>query len=1109
MKTRNKVLSLILTCAMLLSVFALPFKSLVSAIAATTVTATVSTTELNVLNVKKEYDTTNNILKYSDYCTTVGAEVKVWNADGTSNFMWYEFDTADEYVFACPGVYALQYRLTSNNGVTAYSDVIYIPVSNKISDFTFDSELKTAVRPGTIVTIPQPTEQGATIKVYTPYGERVTVTDNKFTNQTNILGTYFIEYSMLVMYDSTQKEKLVYKTIEFTYDSTETNATVTPKEESDNNTVKDYTIITSGSALSAEKEFLYLYKFYDLSNVYVVNPSGEKLNDAIIYVSVYDETDKKYYNFETGEFVVSTSNEMKKDITTIGTKFELKSIDNLSNMTASGHSIKVTYTSSYQGKNLEQTITRTEKFNFDAITAKVKTLSPSEVTGIEIKSKVEVGDFELKKVWFSGVDINVEEGYDRDGLLALISSANLSVSNSLSGVSYSSAASTPREEGKEGVSIIDKGNLLLNEYELYYNKFTTKEFYFVVVYSINFKSDTNDGFSGTKRIEFRTYAREESKDQIKPYELVLGKYNSALIDTNSWVVPTLTCKDLDNDGNTTTGAVIKVYIKGFGSTYATETQVEMGQELTNLSAGNYSVRYEAVDYANNKRVKTINFKVIDNSADTAFPALSMTDMELTTDNGEYSITGTTNATYVTVYTESKSFAPKVVYKGSKVNSVIFKEPLNDTDGVENCVAVYAIRNNYGSTYKAVKVLGEVNDVTPSSIGYVSSSSSFVELVPNSTKKINVLQNLLWFGNSDFRIESEDDSYGKYIITNGNEIVFLASGTYTIYSVEAIDGSNYNSKTTVTVNEAVTSFDVKFPIGQKQVAKKGEEVEVYNPYIANYYGYDLKVYVTDSMGNVVKSFGDRELQKFTATKTDVYSVNYEFSSDNVGAQLRTIGVSTGNISKPVITISAPNENVVWTGETIKYIISGASSVDKNGTPIDVKLYCYDANGQSLTVKFDGTNYYVDVVDAGIYTIYYTSVDADGIEAISKTSFAVEFPKEKEEPKISVWGIIGIVIGSLAACAGIAFVVYIIVKNNKKKTRFINKTKQVKKQQKETQAIITITESKDEKYWIVKKDGKQVAKTTSKIDAIKKAKEVDANGASAIKVYNRNGRLVDSL
>ena len=97
--------------------------------------------------------------------------------------------------------------------------------------------------------------------------------------------------------------------------------------------------------------------------------------------------------------------------------------------------------------------------------------------------------------------------------------------------------------------------------------------------------------------------------------------------------------------------------------------------------------------------------------------------------------------------------------------------------------------------------------------------------------------------------------------------------------------------------------------------------------------------------------------------------------------------------------------------------------------------------------------------------------------------------------------------------LVFVCFIVVKRNKMKTKFINKNKQVKKQEKQerekTQQIITITESRDEKHWTIKKNGRQIGKESSKIDAIKKAKELDKSGSAIIKVYNKNNRLVDSL
>lgn len=1113
MKSRNKVLSLVIAVIMGLGIIALPAKMLGVTLAASSQTATVGTDSLSVINVDKRYDLSqaNNQLVYYDYCTTPGAEVVVWAPTGElERGNWHTYSASDPCAFTRPGLYAMQFRLSSN-GFYTYSDVIYIPVSDSLADINFNSELKSEVKPGTVVTIPTTTEQSVAVKVYSPYGEEIEVQDNKFTNISNILGTYYIEYSISVLYEGIQKNKIVYKTITFSNDSVETNAVKEEEKTESEEKVSDYKLVVTNTDLYKEEKYLYLYKYYNLASAYVLNPNGDKVNDAEIFITVYDDTAKKYYNFTTGEFETSTSSESKRDIKTIGTEFILRTIDNLTSMEADGHLIKVTYTTTYAGKNLEQVIDKTERFNFNAITASAIELSPSEVTDIVIKEKVEDEDFNLGVLNLSGVKLTFEKGYDEAGLKALISTVNFSASNSLNGSAYTSQSSTPREDGKEGIDVIDNGDLLANSYKFYYNTYATKEFHFVMAYSINFKSLTNSDFSGTKRIEFKTYARESSKDAIKPYDLTVSDYVK-VVTSQSWQAPTVKVSDMDNDGNQTTGANIALYIIGSGTSYTTKTQIQMGEMVEHLSTGVYTVTIEATDYVGNTRVKTLHFEVKSDDLVVSCPSLTLDDMMIEEDENTIKITGNTNAEYVIVYTVDKAFSPKTTYTNGGVSAIEFEMPYKN-DLKQNCVAVFVKSNAYGTVYKAVKVWESVNEVIATSVGFNGVSSSYKEIVPNSTIKANVFDKLIWFGNSTFSVECLDEN-GKYTITDGNELTFITSGTYTIKSVETVEGSNYETETTITVSDTYKSFSVNFPIGQQQVAKKGDTVAVSLPCVEGYYGYNLDVFVTDSKGNIVASVTDMNNPNFVASKTDVYSINYKLSSDAIGSQTKVIKVSTGNTSSPTITISAVNENVIWTGETIKYIIQDASSIDKNGQPIDVRVYCYDANGNAVTVKTneDGKKY-VEVKDAGIYTIYYTSVDADGIEAISKASFAVEFPEEEAEPKISVWGIIGIVLASVAGVGLVAFVVIITIKQQKKKTRFINKTKQVKKQEKQeretSQSVITVSETKDEKHWLIKKQSKLIGKENNKIDAIKKAKELDKSGTSIIKVYNKNGRLVDSL
>jgi hypothetical protein len=92
--------------------------------------------------------------------------------------------------------------------------------------------------------------------------------------------------------------------------------------------------------------------------------------------------------------------------------------------------------------------------------------------------------------------------------------------------------------------------------------------------------------------------------------------------------------------------------------------------------------------------------------------------------------------------------------------------------------------------------------------------------------------------------------------------------------------------------------------------------------------------------------------------------------------------------------------------------------------------------------------------------------------------------------------------------------VVISNEKNKSRFINKARQAKKAKKvsdekeNSSNLYTIVQSKNEAEWTVKKNNRVIAKTATKDEAIEKINE-DNNGQKKIKVYNKHGRLIDSI
>ena len=167
---------------------------------------------------------------------------------------------------------------------------------------------------------------------------------------------------------------------------------------------------------------------------------------------------------------------------------------------------------------------------------------------------------------------------------------------------------------------------------------------------------------------------------------------------------------------------------------------------------------------------------------------------------------------------------------------------------------------------------------------------------------------------------------------------------------------------------------------------------------------------------------------------------------------------------------------------------------------------DPYGKSIEIK-DGK---VTLKVAGVYKVVYSAVDADGIETVEEVTFVVETEVEEEDNSLSFWAIFGIVLGSLAGLAVIGFVAWMIVKKVKTSRRHKSgRQAQRKKAQKAEKKIYTIAQSKDEKIWLVKFNGRMIAKEKSKEKAIEAVKAHDKKGDGMIRVYNKSGRLIDSI
>lgn len=1122
MKFKNKILASMLALVM---IFAGGLPILINAKANAT-SAVITSSVLQVKKNTKTYDvTTDYTLNFVDYCPdyTDGGDIQAIisgpRAEDTSCYK----QISGGVEFKDPGLYMLRFKkLDTTSGIYIYSDPIYIPVSNNnTGKINLDGSLNNSVKPGTTVIVPMPIDNDwnedtdVHIKVYTPYGEEVEANkssvDNKwrFTNKPNVLGTYYVEYTKTVSAGGFPITIYKYETIEFTIETSNTNSTKTetkPTEDPDK-TTENAGLIVDTTDIYGEADYIYLYKYYNVNNAYVRKEDGSTDTSAVIYLAVYDATVEKYYNFATGKFELGTSNEAKVDISTITERFILRTIDNLSTMSADGHRIKFVYSTTINGEEATKEIERTERFSFEWITVGLKDLLPSELTNCVITEETTPAD--IASIVLSAISVgSTQPNMDLDGLRKL-------VSNVILYITPAGSDQISSENGLvDGIGIekidVSPADPMQRTFKYNYNKKIQKEMTLSIQYLVQFEhvnEDEGRSFSGSKTVDGKIYARTETKDNTSPSGIIIDNPQSVSYD-GKYTIPNASAVDKDDQGNTTSGAKITVEI--LGGAYTTKTAVSMGEQLTGLKDGAYILIYTAVDYNGNTRVKKIGF-IVANNTETDFVAISASGADVVRDGNKITATVDSDADYVMIYEDGKApYMPGSV----KYNNGVCGFSFELEEGVA-CVAVLAKGNSCGTTYVAFKIADGVIIEKNSHFLRVD-NTNYSELKPNTSVEVKVGEKLIWTGSDNFEIETDGV---RYTIEDGRILNFLDNGVLTIKSVEeiTIDGvtSRVNATTTITVKTDNYGISISSPFGNKRVAKKGEQFKINYPVVTNYFGYTLKVVVKDSDGNILENpfTTDGNYTYFTAPKNDEFSFEYIYSGEGVSNQTTSYKMSSGNISAPKISISENNENKIWKGEKISYIIKKASAVDKNGLALDVTITCFDQYGKQLNVSVVDGNYVVELSGAGFYTVYYTAIDSEGKKSIVTDTFAVEFEETEEKTGLSVGAIIAIIVCSLAGACAVAFVVYIVIKNNKKKHRFINKNRQAKKEDKKKEQEVvttyTIAESKDSKHWLVKNGNRTIAKASTKDEAIQKAKEFHKKGEMTIKVYNKLGRLIDSL
>lgn len=1159
MKIRNKILAGLLVAVLALGTLGLPIFSLAKVFAASSNEISLVEGSLQIKNVNKSYDVSNNnFLTITDYCESF-KDVTLYTPDGKSVIKTTKAGTSVEgFYFTQPGLHALRFRaLDQGKNLYIYSDTIYIPVASSESvSITLDGKLNSSVLPGTVVDVPMAItgdweeDKSVNVKVFTAYGEVVEATKSSvtnrwsFTNKAGVLGTYYVEYSKddVTTGKSTQTV-YKYETIRFTDNATSAVSTThfeKPKQEGSNEEVLKSQIVIAPTGLLADEGKIYLYKYYDLSKAYVANADGST-SSAEIYLSIRDVETGNYYDFTNKTFydggtpITDPSDARVKVLASTLDKFSLSTDNHLSSYSSDGHNLTFIFSTDAEGiANYEKTLTERMCDLKDVISVELSKPVQSEIIISNITK-----DTDNKIVFDSDITLNYADGYDKAGISALFYDVIAQVTPKSASAIVSTEAKKDKDIGyfttvTEGVGDLN------TDFEFNYKKITD-ETSWTFLYNIRFgkKEGNTTKITGITETSY-IYIVKESSDKTAPTNLKISE-NVTISTNGSYTVPKATATD-KNDLGSVVADNAKITIKLFKDgvelvQYGTITQ---GKTLTDLSSGVYALEYTAIDYHGNKRIKTIHFKVERGELVSTPEINNLTGVTLDTQDGETTVNVNGSCNSVSIYIDGglQANATSVQVSPSSIEYVngYIKSFKFDYDGTQTCLFVFSSSNDFGTTYKAVNVKGTANDASTGvgipkirEIGFSKLSNATIVATPNISTDVNVFDRVLWFGSNTFSLEAPENAL--YSIKNQNEFIFYTAGTYTIKSIEVrhLGGQvqQVNATTTIVVKNGMGTLETTDFIGRRLVAKTGDAIELRLPNATNYYGYTLYWAIKNSAGKTLVSgdslfdnvnielngcyqYSDRA--KFIAPTNDEYTFEYTFFGEGFNKKVISETVATGNSSRPVITLGAENTNRVWEGETIRYEIMGATAVDKNNKSVGVNITCYDSYGQALKIINEEGKTYVDLQGAGFYTVYYTAKDSEGLMTVVTSMFAVEFPEEEEEG-MSAWAIVGIVLGSIAGAGAIAGIVFLAIRYTKKKNRFINKAKQTKKKEKkeikETTTVYTVAETKDEKHWVVKNGNKTIAKMNSKSDAIEKAKEVHKKGELSIKVYNKNGRLIDSI
>lgn len=1110
MKTKNKIFSIILALVIALGGFGIPAFVNGSAKAATEVQKAQSAGTLSIdYNAIAEAEfnlTNNNTIEFADYIyPSLGSAdvyVSLWAPNGSQILDFAKVEADTSYKFAEPGLYALMYKLADANS-NIFSKQYYVAVENDSEEIVLKETLSATAKTGSYVKVPTCTNANVNIDVFSPYGENVAINGGKFTNLQNVLGTYYIEYSKEIGPDGGKVKQYKYLTIEFG-DNFEEPKTEEIKEETTQETPKVTDIVFVGDLKElSEDGNLYLFKNYALEDVQIEEADGDVVDysssDLKIQLKKIDSTGvTHFYDFESDEFVTTPVDAIELASLMAISPLYVEELDGIENLSDVGNEYELKYTS--ESYDLEKTITVKTKINEKAISYTYNGVFPDTII-------VSPEESNANEYIIPEPVISIKEGYNSTALNNLISAEGVVVDAYFTDASNNKVEFETPVPGQDILYTIEKvsGGYKINFDELTEKAKSDFEYKLSVDYSVDFVFSAEKNISIDFNLPFTSKLSNKYNDDVKPEIQEMPKFDNIVYLKGSltqFVVPEASASDNDNKGKSTNGVIIEVTVTSEHGTINTKP----GQTIT-LEAGVYTFTYKFADTKGNYVTEAFKIKAckenrVDLATDVISSTLNMITYDESTNNYTFNF-GSTNVGNALVYVNGEEGASPASMQ--LTNGVITS--LNVCTE-KDFVVVLSGRSANADHYISVSVTGKnaVTKVKPYSFNMLSDKKVHVA-AGDDIISAKVGDRVLWLQNQSFKVETEN---GKYTIENGNEIVINYPGTYLLTNIDNGIETEVNA-TESKIGEIKYFLNMKEVVSSKLENKAERTIELQAPYIENYFGYSVSTKVVTSDGVEVDITDDN---KFVVTKTDKYTItfNVNYLSDSK-AIVKTL--SSGEIIKPTIKISDTYDNITWTGEASKVYLIGATAVDKFGNAItNISVTVYDKYGKALEVKTDDKGSYVEVVDAGIYSVFYTTVDSDGFKTTEKVNFMVLYDEVTAEDKLTGWEIAGIVVASVVGAGLIALCVILFVRTKKRNNKFINKAKKEKKEKKSSDekpvgtVLYTIAQSKNESEWLVKRGNRVIAKTASKEEAVAKINNENAN-KKKIKVYNRNGRLIDSI